>query len=371
MSGFIPISKPSIGDRELAYVSDAVKSGWVSSLGEYIERFEAGFAEFCGSRYGIAVSNGTVALHLALVAFGVKPGDEVVVPDLTFVATGNAVKHAGATPVFVDIDPATLCMDPDDFKSVIGPKTKAAIPVHLYGHPAPMKQIVQIANDHNIVVIEDAAEAHGAEVDGKRVGSLGHAGVFSFYGNKMITTGEGGIITTDDQAIYERARYLRDHAMSKETRYWHNEIGYNYRITNIQAALGLAQLERIEEFLQTRRWIFDAYKKRLGGLTAIRLNPESDWARNALWLACLQYENWTTYEARDAAIEELKRRGVDSRPYFYPMTQLPMYSSSGRTCVNALRASKSGINLPTFHSISEAQIETVCTAIKDILALES
>ena len=263
MHSFIPVSQPSIGDKEVTYVSEAVRSGWVSSLGRYIEDFEKQFAAYCGSRYALTTSNGTTGLHLALMAAGVKSGDEVIVPDLTFIATANAVAYIGAKPVLVDVDSETLCISTVAIERAITQRSRAIVPVHLYGHPADMDAINAIAKRHGLIVVEDAAEAHGAEYKGKRVGSFGLCGVFSFYGNKIITSGEGGMITTDNEVLYITAKRLRDHAMSPSRRYWHEEIGYNYRMTNMQAALGLAQLERIEEFLTKRR--------------KIRGGTETDW----------------------------------------------------------------------------------------------
>src|SRR4051794_2062931 len=252
MDNFIPISKPSIGPRERELVLDAVDSGWVSSIGKYIDEFEAVFARYCGTEFALAVSNGTTGLHLALVTLGIGPGDEVIIPDLTFVATANAVAYTGAKPILADVDPDTLCIDPASVKSLITERTKVIMPVHLYGHPADMDELTVIAKAYNVAVIEDAAEAHGAEYKGRRVGGLSQCGVFSFYGNKVITTGEGGMLTTNDPAFYRRAKRLRDHAMSAERRYFHDERGFNYRMTNLQAALGVAQMERIGEFLKRR-----------------------------------------------------------------------------------------------------------------------
>ena len=244
---FIPISQPSLGEREIEYVLSAVKSGWISSKGQYIDAFEKQFADFVGIKYALAVSNGTNALHLALASCGIKAGDEVIIPDLTFIATENAVRYTGADVVFVDIDKDTLCISPVSIERAITGKTKAIIPVHLYGHPANMREIMRIAKIHSLVVIEDAAEALGAEAYRQRVGSIGKCGVFSFYGNKIITTGEGGMLTTNDHITFEKARYLRDHAMDQHKRYWHTMVGFNYRMTNLQAAVGLAQMERIDK----------------------------------------------------------------------------------------------------------------------------
>src|SRR5687768_2465403 len=283
-NSFIPISKPSITELEIEYVSEAVRSTWVSSLGKYIDRFEKEFAEFCECKYAISLCNGTVAIHLALIANQIGPGDEVIVPDLSFIATANAVLHAGAKPVFIDIECDSLCMDANLIENAITPNTKAIMPVHLYGHPAQMDTINQIAAKHNLIVIEDAAEAHGALFKNRKVGSWGQCSTFSFYGNKNMTTGEGGMITTNDPGLYEKCKYLRDHAMSKEKRYWHTEIGYNYRMTNVQAALGCAQLSRIESFLEKRREIFNQYSEALSGSKKVRLNRTSLDATNSYWL---------------------------------------------------------------------------------------
>ena len=270
---FIPISKPFIGAREKELVLDALDSGWVSSIGKYIDEFEANFARYCGTEYALAVSNGTTGLHLALAALGLQPGDEVIIPDLTFVATANAVAYTGATPVLADVDADTLCIDPASVKSLISERTKAIIPVHLYGHPADMDALIEIGRAHGVDIIEDAAEAHGAEYRGRRVGALGRCGVFSFYGNKVITTGEGGMLTTDDREFYQRARRLRDHAMSPQRRYFHEERGFNYRITNLQAALGVAQLERIDDFLDRRAEIMGWYNAELDRHVRLSVTP--------------------------------------------------------------------------------------------------
>ena len=324
MTAFFPISQPSITEKEVSYVTDAVRSGWVSSLGAYIEKFEHRFAEFCGTRYALTTSNGTTALHLALLAVGSKAGDQVIVPDLTFIATANAVAYIGAVPVPVDIDADTLCISPAAVERAITPRTHAIIPVHLYGHPADMDAINAIAERHGLIVVEDAAEAHGAEYRGRRVGSIGRCGVFSFYGNKVITSGEGGMITTDDEALYRTAKRLRDHAMSPTKRYWHEEIGYNYRLTNLQAALGVAQLERIDHFMARRREIMAWYRAGLGGRRGLRLNRDAAWAKNAYWMVCLEVEGMNE-GSREALMAALRARGVDSRPYFYPVSDMPMY----------------------------------------------
>jgi len=362
---FIPISQPSITQKEIDYVTDAVKSTWISSLGKYIDRFEAEFAQFCESRFAVSVSNGTVAIQLALSAHGIGAGDEVIVPNLSFIATANAILHTGATPIFADIDPYHYCIDPESIEKLITSRTKAIMPVHLYGHPADMKKIQEIANKYSLWVIEDAAEAHGATAYGKRVGSCGHCATFSFYGNKNLTTGEGGMITTDDEDFYNKCKYLRDHAMSKEKRYWHTEPGFNYRLTNLQAALGCAQLERASEIMAKRQQIFAWYQKHLGSIEGISLNRTSPWASNAYWLICLENQDWDLTK-RDQFMLELKKRGVDSRPFFYPMSDMPYLKGTIETPITH-QVYQKGINLPTYYDLTEDQVGFVCSVVKSLL----
>lgn len=361
---FIPISKPSIGEREIKYVTDAVKSGWVSSLGKYITKFEEKFAHFCGTKYALTTSNGTTAIHLALAVLGIEEGDEVLVPDLTFIATANAVVYTGAKPVFVDINKDHLCIDENEIEKKITSKTKAIIPVHLYGHPANMPQILKIAKKYNLHVVEDAAEAHGAEINGKKVGGWGDCATFSFYGNKVITSGEGGMITTNNQEIYEKSKHLRDHAMDSSKRYWHNKIGYNYRITNLQAALGLAQLERIEEIIKRKKEIFELYQTKLTGLKHLKLNYTADWAKNVYWMICLEVDNFKEKE-RSEFMLKLKEKGIDTRPYFYPISDMPMYQKAKTPITHSVY--QKGVNLPSFYDMKDEEIEYICEIIKDIL----
>jgi perosamine synthetase len=361
---FIPISKPLIGPRETQLVLDALDSGWVSSIGKYIDEFETNFARYCRTEYALAVSNGTTGLHLALAALGLGPGDEVIVPDLTFVATANAVAYTGATPILADIDADTLCIDPASVKSLITKRTKAIIPVHLYGHPADMDALAEIAEAYGIDIIEDAAEAHGAEYKGRRAGGLGKCGVFSFYGNKIITTGEGGMLTTNDRKFYERARRLRDHAMSPERRYFHEERGFNYRITNLQAALGVAQLERIEEFLRRRSEIMAWYETGIEARDGVRLNRVKYWAKSAFWMVCLEVDGLDE-PRRDAFMRSLRARGIDTRPYFCTLSSMPMYRQAALPV--AERKSRIGLNLPSFFKLTRKDVERICAAVNEQL----
>lgn len=363
-NNFIPIAQPSISKKDIEYVTDAVKSGWVSSLGSYIQEFEEKFAAFCNTRYALTTSNGTSALHLTLAAKEIGEGDEILVPDFSFIATANSVVYSRATPVFIDIDPITLCIDPKVLKRSLTPRTKAIIVVHTYGHPANMDEINKIANDFNLYVIEDAAEAHGAEYKGKPVGGLATAGCFSFYGNKLITSGEGGMITTDDPELYSRACLLRDHAMSKEKKYWHTSIGYNYRMTNLQAALGVAQMERIDEFLAKKKLIFFWYQQRLSGIQNVRLNAEETWAKNSYWVICVEIRGYSEQQ-RDELMVILRKHGIDSRPYFYPISHMPMFNRAVSPVSSKI--SKIGLNLPCFHDITEQQVEYICEKLLSYL----
>jgi perosamine synthetase len=361
---FIPISKPFIGAREKELVLDALDSGWVSSIGKYIDEFEANFARYCETEYALAVSNGTTGLHLALAALDLRPGDEVIVPDLTFVATANAVAYTGATPVIADIDADTLCIDPASVKSLISERTKAIIPVHLYGHPADMDALTEIGETHGVDIIEDAAEAHGAEYRGRRVGGLGKCGVFSFYGNKVITTGEGGMLTTDDPEFYQRAKRLRDHAMSPQRRYFHEERGFNYRITNLQAALGVAQLERIDDFLDRRAEIMSWYNSEIATTDHVRLNRVKNWAKSAFWMICLEVD-WLDDSRRDALMQALRARGIDTRPYFCTMSSMPMYRQQPLPV--ATGKSQVGLNLPSYYELTKSDVQRIGSDVNDLL----
>lgn len=369
MARFIPVAEPVIGELEARYVADAVRSGWVSSLGPYIGKFEQGFASFVGAEHGVAVSNGTVGLHLAFHALGLGPGDEVLIPDLTFAATAHAVLQTGATPVLVDVEEDTWCMDPVAARRAVGPRTRAIVPVHLYGHPADMDAMSQLAHEFGLLVIEDAAEAHGATWRGSRVGNLGVAGVFSFYGNKIITTGEGGMITTNDGILAERLRYLKDHGMSPERRYYHTELAFNYRMTNIQAALGVAQLEQIQEFISRKREIAAWYNELLAGHDAIRRPVERPEVTSVYWMYSVVLDGRAADSRQEVGLG-LRRLGVDWRPFFVPLHQLPHLSGlravgrDGPGCPVATRLGSDGLNLPSACSLDRTTVEYVADVLK-------
>lgn len=360
----LPVAEPFLGEKELEYVSDCIISNWISSTGKYVTRFEDLFAEYCGSKYALATSNGTTALHLALLALGIGEGDEVIVPSFTFIATANAVSYTGAKPVFVDSESETWNIDPAEIKKAITPRTKAIIPVHLYGHPADMDPILELARLHKLAVIEDAAEAHGAEYKGKKVGGLGVIGVFSFFGNKIITTGEGGMVVTNDSELAQRMKLYRDHGMSPTKRYWHTVLGYNYRLTNIQAAIGVAQIERIDSIITIKLDIAKRYQKQLEGIEGINLPPQAKWAKNVYWLYSILV-NKDFGISRDDLIEELKLRGIDTRPLFPPLHKQPIYDT-GQCLKVSEDLSQIGLSLPSSAGLQIHEVDRVCGAIKGI-----
>jgi perosamine synthetase len=358
----IPISAPSLRGNEFKYLVDAFLSTWISSSGSYIEIFENNFAAFCDAKHGVAVSNGTVAIHLALKALGIGKGDEVIVPDLTFAATINTVFHAEATPVIVDVESDSWCIDPKEIEKAITPKTKAIIPVHLYGQPCDMDAIMAIAKKHNLYVIEDCAEAHGAKYNGKRVGSIGHIGCFSFFANKVITTGEGGMCTTNDLHLMELMKVMRDHGMNKNKKYYHEVIGYNYRMTNLQAAIGVAQLERIEEILKQRKSLEEEYQKKLSSDIIEFQRNDLPYREKITWLVSVLVKN----NYKDLLVEKLKEKGIDVRPFFISLSEMEIYKPYVFSNTNSLHLSKVGLNLPTSPETTDKVITTIQEVIKKI-----
>jgi len=362
-----PIMQPLLNGNELAYVSDCIKTGWISSQGAYVKRFEKEFAEFCGAPYAVAVSNGTVALHLALAALDIKAGDEVIVPDLTFAASINAIIYTGATPVIVDVDKTTWTISVSDIEKNITPRTKAIMPVHLYGHPSHMDEIMALAKKHNLLVVEDAAEAIGGKYKNKHVGVFGDAATFSFFGNKTITTGEGGMVFFKDKKTYDKAVILRDHGMSKEKKYWHDFVGFNYRMTNMQAAIGCAQLERINEFVEAKRKLATFYNKILGETGCFVLPPQEIWAVNGYWLYTVLLKKDAGI-SRDALMDKMLKNGVETRPAFYPLHQMPPYKNypTKSSFENADYVSAQGISFPSSVNITEQELENIKQALHHI-----
>jgi perosamine synthetase len=364
--GIIPVCEPTLSGNELKYVTEAVETNWISSAGGYIPRFEECFAEKMGARYGVACVNGTVALHLALATLGLDPGDEVIIPTFTMIATANAVTYLGARPVLVDSEPCTWNMDMNQVEAAITPRTRAIIPVHTYGHPVDMDTLMHIADKHGLFVLEDAAEAHGAHYQGRPVGSLGDAAAFSFYGNKIITTGEGGMVTTNREDVARLAWTLRDHAFSTERHFWHKLLGYNYRMTNLQAAIGLAQTEQLEKFVASRRANAAYYSQLLRAIPGITTPPEAPWATNVFWMYGIMVEKEFGI-SRDELRRRLAQRGIETRTFFIPMHCQPIYFDQyrGQRFPVAEDLCRRGLYLPSASSLTHDDIQTIVEALAE------
>lgn len=357
----IPVYQPSLTGNEKKYVNECIDTTWISSKGEYVNKFEESFANYIGVNYATGVCNGTVAVHLALLALGIGPGDEVIVPTFTYIASVNPIKQLGATPVFADSLDDTWQVDPDDVKKKISPATKAIMVVHLYGHPCDMDKIMQIAHENDLFVIEDCAEAIGSEYKGKKCGSFGDIAAFSFFGNKTITCGEGGMVLTNDPTLYDRAFRLRGQGLAKDREYWHDMVGYNYRMTNIQAAIGLAQFEQIQRFIDRKQEIAKYYQENLRGLP-ITLHKAVGDVLHTYWMNSIMVENASE---RDTIRDFMKDRGIETRPTFYPVHTMPMYSEKFQRHIVAENISLRGINLPSYPALREEQLKFVCDTIKD------
>lgn len=364
---FIPMAVPVLGKQELSYVTDAVKSGWISSQGRFVNKFEEQFSTFCGMKYGIAVCNGTVALHLALATLGVTHGDEVITSPISHIATVNAITLVGAKILFIDSERTSWNMDPDKIEEKITPKTKAILVVHLYGHPMDMFPVIRLARKYKLFVIEDAAEAHGAEYKGNRVGGLGDIGCFSFYANKIITTGEGGMLVSNNKNFAEKARKLRDQAYEKKRRFWHKEQGFNYRMTNVQAAIGVAQMKKIDKFIAIRRRNAHLYNSLLSDVSGITLPPEKEWAKNVYWMYSILIDKKKFGIGRDTLCKELKTHGIDSRRFFYPIHLQPLYHNfKNEQYPIAEKLSRMGLNLPSGNELTQENVKNIAQAITQI-----
>ena len=369
----IPVAGPWITDKEINYVTDAVTNAWYSNANVYHERFERTFAEYLGLRYAIALPSCTSAIHLALLASGVGPGDEVIVPDATWIASAAPITYVGATPVFADIDPQTWCLSAATLEACITPRTKAVIIVDIYGNMPEMNGLLEVARKHGLAVIEDAAEAAGAEYDGKRAGSFGDVGVFSFHGSKTLTTGEGGMLLTDNEDIFHRVLFLRDHGRRPgDKQFWNREVAYKYKMSSMQAALGLAQLERIDELMERKRAIFGWYQEELAEVEEVTLNFELPTARNSYWMVTAVLAGQLGIE-KDYLMEELSSRDIDCRPFFHPLSSIPAYQESdqARQARERNRVSYQicpyGINLPSGLLLTRNQVAYVCNALKEVM----
>lgn len=363
----IAITKPSISRLEIEYVNDAIANGWGSKCYDYIQKFEKQFGEYQNSKFALTTSSCTGAIHIALMALGVKEGDEVIIPEITWIASVEPVLYIGAKPVFVDVLPDTWCIDPAKIRSAITPRTKAIIPVHVYGNLCDMDAIMNIAREHNLVVLEDAAEGLGSEYNGKKAGSIGDAGVFSFHGTKTISTGEGGIIVTNRQDVLERAKILNDHGRDPKVgkTFWMAEYGYKYKMSNMQAAMGCAQIERVEELIEKKRTIFNWYKELLSE-DLCDLNPEHTNTKNSYWMPTAIIHRKIEFD-REELFLHLKLHNIDSRPFFYPLSSLPMFQKAPDNTI-AYDLYERGINLPSHHELKKDDVEYVCSVITNFFA---
>lgn len=362
----IPVSATSLDGREAEYLAECIRSNWISSGGPFVSKFEKAFARAAGCPFGVATNSGTSALHLALAALGVGPGDEVVMPALTMIATANAAVYTGARPVLVDSEPRTGNIDPSRIAEKITPRTRAIVPVHLYGNPVSIDPIRRLADARGIPVVEDAAEAHGARIGRRPAGSLGAAACFSFYGNKIVTTGEGGMVTTSDASLARRLRLLRGHAFSPERHFWHASLGFNYRMTNLQAAVGLAQTERLGELVRARRDAARIYREHLEDVRGLVLPEERRGVFPVFWMFAIRVRP-DFGMSRDALRAFLAARGIETRGFFVPIHAQPLYFRSfrGERYPVAEEMSRTGLYLPSSALLTEAEIARIAAAVRE------
>ena len=369
----IPVAGPWITDKEVRYVADAARNAWYDKAGVYHQRFEQAFADYLGVRHAVSLPSCTSAIHLALRALGVGPGDEVIVPDVTWIASAAPVTYVGATTVFADIDPRTWCLAVDSFERCITSRTKAVIPVGLYGSVPDWPALRRIAGERGIAVIEDAAEAIGSEFRGCKAGSFGDVGVFSFHGSKTLTTGEGGMLVTDRDELLTRVLTLRDHGRpSGDKLFFNTEVAYKYKMSSLQAALGLAQLGRVEELVARKRELFAWYCEELDGVSGVALNAEPAGTLNSYWMITVVWSERFAL-SKEQAMERLGAAGVDSRPFFYPLSSLPAYAKSPQAEAARARNTASysvsprALNLPSALSLTREQVRRACAEFKSLL----
>lgn len=355
----IPVYQPSLGEREKRYVNECLDSTWISSKGKYLGLFEDSFKRYTGSKHATAVCNGTVAVHLAMLTLGLEPGDEVIVPTFTYIASVNPILYEGATPIFVDSERASWQIDPADVERKITSRTRAIMVVHLYGHPANMKAIMDIARRHNLFVIEDCAEAFGARIDGQHVGTFGDIATFSFFGNKTVTTGEGGMVVTNDATLIERAIHLKGQGLAMHRTYWHDAVGYNYRMTNMCAALGLAQMERADEIVERKLALAAEYHRLLQSVSVEPHRASRPDVLHSYWM----YSVLVPEGQRDTIMDALLRDGIETRPTFYPAHTMPMFSKRYERHRVAEEIARRGINLPSWPDLQLEQVEFIVASL--------
>ncbi len=356
----IPVYRPDLSGNEQQYVMECMQSTWISSKGKFIGQFEEQFAQRIGVRHATTVCNGTVALHAALLALGIGPGDQVIVPTLTYIATANAVSYCGATPVFVDAEPGHWQIDPADVQRKITPHTKAIIAVHLYGHPCAMDELMALCRQHHLFLVEDCAEAIGTLYRNRHVGTFGDIATFSFFGNKTMTTGEGGMVVTNDRTLFDRACHFKGQGLAAHREYWHDVVGYNYRMTNLCAAIGVAQLERLDAFIERKKRIAALYRAGLRG-TPVTIHAESPDGVHSHWMVTVLLEH---AEDRDPLRAHLAAAGIETRPVFYPIHTMPIYSHRYQRHRVAEDIAWRGVSLPSFPSLTDAEVREVCAALR-------
>ncbi len=366
----IPVNEPLFDGNEKKYLNQCIDEGWISSEGPFVKEFEEKFSSYLGSKYGIAVCNGTVALETALFAAGITKGDEVIMPTFTIISCASAALRLGATPVLVDSEPETWNMDVTQIEGKITDRTKAIMPVHIYGHPVDMDPVMELAEKYDLKVIEDAAEVHGALYKGRKAGSIGNVGSFSFYANKIITTGEGGMVVTSDEETAERARAYRNLCFKKTKRFYHTEMGENFRMTNLQAAVGVAQLEQIDRFIKIKRENAQKYAQELKGVQGIKTPIEKEWAKNVYWMYAIELSEDIEITAEQVA-ERLATWGISTRPFFLGLHEQPVFHNMGLFLNEhypiAERIARQGLYLPSGLTMTSEQILQVASAVKEAL----
>ncbi|MDI6704282.1 MAG: DegT/DnrJ/EryC1/StrS family aminotransferase [bacterium] len=384
----IPVNEPLIREKELEYITECIKTGWISSQGRFIEEFEEKFSKYIGTKHGVAVSNGTVALQLALRALNLEPGSEIIIPTFTIISCALACIYNNLKPVLVDSEPDTWNMDVSQIEGKITPKTKAIMPVHIYGHPVDMDAVVKIAKKYDLYIVEDAAEVHGAEyrsqnsevrgqkaggerIEWRKAGSFGDISCFSFYANKIITTGEGGMVLTNDDKLADRLKRLRNLAFLQKKRFYHKELGFNFRMTNLQAAIGVAQMERIDEHVQIKRRNAKLYTQLLTDTPYLQLPTEKPWAKNVYWMYGIVVDESTGYDGEQFT-KSLAEKGITTRPFFYPIHLQPVFKDmglyEGESYPVAERIARQGLYLPSGLTLTEEQIEKVAIVVKTIMS---
>lgn len=367
----IPVNQPLLGAREKELLAECMDTGWISSDGPFVAQFETSFAGYIGASYGIAVCNGTAALEVAMFAAGVQEGDEIIMPTFTIISCALAALRLGAIPVLVDAEPETWNMDVRQVEARITGRTKAILPVHTYGHPVDMDPLLALARKNDLVVIEDAAEVHGAEYKGRRCGNIGDVSSWSFYANKIITTGEGGMVLTSNPAIAERAASYRNLCFRPERRFFHTDLGYNFRMTNMQAAIGVAQMERINELVAMKRRLGERYRHGLAGIPGVRFQPEMPWAKSVYWMYCVEVDAALGLDA-DRMMRVLAGRGIGTRPFFLGLHEQPALRDrglfNGERYPVAERIARQGFYLPSGLTLTDAHVDEVISAVREVTA---